>query len=210
MEGHLLEFTLPVTDPEGDVLAAWVDYLPPAAALDPSTMVFSWVPGFESAGTYEHVTLHVSDGVNEIQTTVTFAIAPSDRGPVLVAPVDRSLREGDELQLYIQGYDPDGEPVIFSSALLPPGAFLDPNTGQFSWTPDYTQAKIGRFEVPFTVTSEDGTTTKTTTFTILNANGAPSLDNLAGWRGFEGQRLAFVPFAFDPDNPLSRYLLWAS
>ncbi len=118
-EGQPLEMILPVVDPDGDTLAAWVDALPPGAVFDSMTLRFSWTPDFESAGTFEDVTFHFSDGVNEVSAAITFAIAPGDRGPVLTVPAARTLREGDRLRFYLQGSDPDGEPVTFSSPLLP-------------------------------------------------------------------------------------------
>src|SRR5262249_25682457 len=153
--------------------------LPPGAALDTGRRRFVWTPDFDSAGTYQDVTFHFSDGVNEVTAKVTFAIAPADQPPVLVAPADRTLREGDHLRVYVHGYDPDGEPVKFESALLPPGATLDPNSGLFDWTPDYYMAET--YHVPFTVTNGRDRVTKTATFTVLNANGAPVFDNLTGF-----------------------------
>ena len=48
---------------------------------------------------------------------------------------DRTIQEGNRLRFYLEGGDPDGDPVVFLSKLLPPGSFLDPNTGLFDWTP---------------------------------------------------------------------------
>ncbi|MGO8658368.1 Ig domain-containing protein, partial [Rhizobium ruizarguesonis] len=66
--------------------------------------------------------------------------------------------------------------MIFSSALLPGGAFLDPATGAFEWTPSFTQA--GTYIIPFSVSDGTNTTEITTTFTVVNANGAPVFDEL--------------------------------
>ncbi len=198
-EGVPLFLNLPVVDPEGDPLAVWADYLPPGAILDPAALRFTWAPDFDSAGTYQDVTFHFSDGINEVTRKVTFQIAPTDQPPVLIVPAERTLREGDHLRFYLNGYDPDGQAVHFESYLLPPGAKLDPNTGLFDWTPDYYMA--GTYQVPFTVTNGTQRVTKTTTFTVLNANGAPVIDVLDGARLFEGQPFVISAFAYDPDNP---------
>ena len=63
------------------------------------------------------------------------------------------MREGDHLRFTLQGSDPDGGPVTYSSAALPAGATLDPNTGVFDWAVGYDQA--GTLTVPFTVTSAE-------------------------------------------------------
>jgi large repetitive protein len=198
-EGQSLSLPLPVIDPDGDPLAVWADAIPPGAALDPAALRLIWTPDFASAGTYENVTFHFSDGVNEVTAKVTLVIAPADQPPVLVPPADRTIREGDRLRFYLQGYDPDGDPVKFESYLLPPGAKLNPNTGLFDWTPTYYAE--GVYEVPFTVTNGRERATETATLTVINANGAPVFDDLSGFRVFEGQGVSFSAFAFDPDNP---------
>src|SRR5205823_11799830 len=124
---------------------------------------------------------------------------PADQPPVLVAPAGRTLREGDHLRFYLDGYDPDGDRVKFESHLLPPGAKLDPNTGLFDWTPSYTAA--GTYVVPFSVSNGTERVTRSATFTVLNANGAPVFDNLPGFRLYEGQPFVISVFAFAPDNP---------
>src|SRR5205807_6760684 len=136
---------------------------------------------------------------NEVTSQVTFSVAPADQPPVLVTPADRTLREGDHLRFYVHGYDPDGDAVTLQSYMLPPGATLDPKTGLFDWTPAYYMH--GTYQVPFTVTNGQQSVTKTATFTVLNANGAPVFDILQGFRLFEGQPFVISAFAFDPDNP---------
>ena len=199
VEGQLIRFILPVVDLDGDQLAAWVDGLPPGASLDPRSLTFTWTPDFYSAGTYEDVSFRFSDGILETSITMTFLIEPADQGPELIQPIDRTLREGDRLRFYLRGSDPDGTPVTFSSYLLPPGARLDLHTGLFDWTPDYYMA--GTYTVPFTVSSGELSVTKSATFTVMNANGAPVFDELTGWRIAEGQPLALSAFAYDPDHP---------
>src|SRR5262249_41799290 len=134
-EGSEIRFALPVTDPDGDPLAVYADNMPPGATVDAAALRFTWTPDFDAAGTYPDVTFHFNDGVNDVTDKVTFLIAPTAQPPVFVQPPDRTVREGDHLRFYLNGYDPDGGTVAFHSYLLPPGATLDPNTGLFDWTP---------------------------------------------------------------------------
>src|SRR5262249_21824166 len=87
----------------------------------------------------------------------------------------------------------------YSSNLLPGGATLDPTTGVFEWTPAFFQA--GTFDIPFSVSDGQNTTTLTTRFTVLNVNAPPVFDDLGRWEVQENQQLRFRAFAFDPDNP---------
>ena len=200
-EGDVIEFDLPITDPDGDGLAAWIDGLPPGAVIDPQALSFRWTPDFESAGTYPNVAFSFSDGIHQVSSAVTFVIAPADQPPELVLPEQRVVREGDRVRLAVQGFDPDGATVTFSSHLLPPGATLHPDTGVFDWTPKFFHASPDPYEVPITVSSGESSVTKTMAITVINANGAPVFDDLTGWRIFESQPMNFSAFAEDPDNP---------
>ncbi|MEM9587454.1 MAG: putative Ig domain-containing protein, partial [Planctomycetota bacterium] len=200
-EGEPIELVLPVVDPDEDPIAIWVDRLPPGGIVDPVTRTFRWTPGFDTAGTYEGVQFHFSDGLNEVVGQTTFLIAPADQPPELVLPAEQIVREGDRLRFAVQGSDPDGTPVTFSSHFLPPGATLHPLTGVFDWTPDFFQATDQAYEVPITVTSGEMSITRSISITVINANGAPVFDDLNEWRIFESQPLSLSTFAFDPDNP---------
>ncbi len=102
-EGADISFALPAVDAEGDPLAVWADNIPPGAVVDTIARRFSWTPGYDTAGTYENVTFHFSDGINDVTAKVTFLIAPTDQPPALVQPIDRNIREGDHLRFYLNG-----------------------------------------------------------------------------------------------------------
>ncbi len=200
-EGTTIEFTLPVSDPDGDRLAVWVEGMPPGAILDPVSLTFAWTPDFDSAGSYENVQFFVTDGVNLVSTRTNFAIAPADQAPQLILPANRVVREGERLRFAINGFDPDGDRVSYRSFMLPPGARLDPNTGIFDWTPDFYLHSEDAYVVPITVTSGGESVTRSFEITVLNANGPPIFDDLAGFRTAEDQPFGFSAFAYDPDNP---------
>ena len=198
-EGQSLQIALGATDPQGLPLISWADNLPPGAVYDTAAETLNWVPAGGQAGTYPDVEFFVSDGVSTVSVATTLLIAPVDQPPTLVRPADRTVLEGESIHIALQAADPDGDPLSFSSAMLPGGAYLDPNTGVFDWTPAYFQH--GVYEVPFTVSDGQLSVTQITTFTVLNANAPPQFDNLAGWRVYEGQDVNFRAFAFDPNNP---------
>jgi len=198
-EGKAIKLNLAATDADGDNLQYWVDNLPPGASFDPKTKIFTWVPSYESAGTYEDVRFVVTDGVKEVVTTTTFLIAQGNQAPSLLPISDRTFLEGDNLRIQLQGSDTENDKLTFSSNLLPGGSFLDPNKGIFEWTPGFFQA--GEYEIPFTVSDGKLTTTETFKLEILNVNAAPKFDNLGNWAVAEGQTINFRAFAFDGDNP---------
>ncbi|MEM9272984.1 MAG: CARDB domain-containing protein, partial [Cyanobacteria bacterium P01_F01_bin.143] len=204
-EGELIELNISASDADGDRLEYWADNLPAGASFDSETRIFSWIPGFDAARTYEDVTFIVSDGVNQVATTTTFLITPANQAPILLPIVPKTYVEGDAIRFQLQASDPDTvgangrSPLQFNSNLLPGGAFLDPNTGVFEWTPEFFQA--GEYSIPFTVSDGEAATTEIAQLEILNVNAAPVFNNLDSWFAVEGQNVNFRAFAFDPDNP---------
>ena len=199
IEGQLFEIGLVASDPDGDALLWRVDNLPPGAVFDPRRWTLTWTPDYESAGTYPDVRFVVSDGWQRAEASVTLLVAPVDRPPVVVRPPDRTIREGERLRFHVQAEDPDHGAISFSSALLPPGALLHPETGLFDWTPAYDQA--GTYEIPWEVSDSQGTVTAESTIEVLNVNAPPVFGPLQGLQVAEGQPLSLRAFAFDPDNP---------
>jgi len=81
------------------------------------------------------------------------ATAGSNDPPIVdVPPVYRSF-PGFDIAYPIPATDPEGGGLDFSSAELPPGATLDPQTGLLSWTPG--PMDTGAYEIPVEV-ADDG------------------------------------------------------
>jgi hypothetical protein len=134
-EGQALTIPVQATDADGDKLIYWASNLPPGATFDEQHQELIWTPGFQSAGTYSGVTFVVSDGLHQVSETTTIVIAPTPQAPTLLKPSDFVANEGVPIRIALQASDPDGKPLTYSSDNLPPGSFLDPNTGVFEWTP---------------------------------------------------------------------------
>ncbi|MAE66325.1 MAG: hypothetical protein CMJ18_18805, partial [Phycisphaeraceae bacterium] len=198
-ELEILELTIVATDPDGDLVLLFADNLPPGAVLDVERGVMVWQPDGDDAGTYPDVRFTASDGRRSTTVSTTILIAPTNQAPSFIRPADRTIRQGDTLQLRIAGADPDLDPLTYSSTNLPPGATLHPITGLFEWTPQFIYE--GDFTFPITVSDGALFTTKSSTVTVINVNGAPSFDPLGPFVVQEGQQLQFSFLAFDPDNP---------
>ncbi|MBL8480671.1 MAG: putative Ig domain-containing protein, partial [Rhodocyclaceae bacterium] len=198
-EGVPLQIAINAADADGDPLIYWADHLPAGATFDATRQVFSWTPDFHSAGTYPDLRFTASDGTHRVSLTLPVAIAPSPQPPQFLQPPALTALEGDHLSYQLQASDVDGEALSYASDLLPPGAFLNPNTGLFEWTPDYTQH--GVYQIPVSVTNGQGTVTKNLLISVQNVNGVPEFLSLDNFQTREGQILLFRAQAFDPDNP---------
>ncbi|WP_353955672.1 putative Ig domain-containing protein [uncultured Sphingobium sp.] len=184
--------------PESQPLTYWADGLPAGATFDPATRAFSWLPGYESAGTYD-VRFFVTDGLSRDEVVVTLFVAERNEPPQVVPVADRIAREGDFVNFRINASSRSDRELSYGAETLPFGATLNPTTGEFSWTPNYIQN--GVYDIAFFVTDGETLVRFVTKITVENANAAPVFDQLDGWQVLEGQQLAFNIFAFDPDNP---------
>ena len=199
-EGTRIEFSVGAVDPDLDPVTVWADNLPAGASFDPETRLFSWLPGYDDAGTYPDVRFFAADAVSQVSSSVTLLVGEGRQPLTLVKPADRSVQEGDRIRFYLlRPRETPPRSSTFSSELLPWGATLHPETGLFEWTPRFTQD--GVYDVPFTVSDGVESVAVTTRFTVTNANGAPVFDPQDGWQVLEGQPLRINAFAYDPDNP---------
>ncbi len=158
-----------------------------------------WTPGYGQAGLYQGVRLSVSDGTATVTRSFDLKVVDTNAPPVLRGVPDRIVREGDTVTIRLAALDFDGDTLLYSTSALPPGAQLNPSTGEFSWIVGYDQA--GTYRVPFVAYDGTWVTQVATTITVLNRNAAPIFEPLGRWEIVEGQPLSFFAFAVDPDNP---------
>ncbi len=138
-----------------------------------------------------------SDGIGDVCT---------NRPPILNPIGNKTVNEGQLLELTITAIDPDEDTLNYSASNLPSGANFDPVTQKFSWTPDYTQA--GNYSVLFTVTDNGSppmSTSEEITIAVGNVNRPPVLDSIGSRQVNEGQLLKFTITASDPDGDALTY-----
>ena len=150
------------SDPDGDLIEFGVTSLPPGAVFDKATATFTWTPTATQARIY-YIQFWIRDSAPlTTKETVTITVLDANRPPVLTAVDDRTVYEGQLLEISLSGTDPDGTALTYSATGIPAGATLNPSTGQFTWTPGYDRA--GDYPVTFSVS--DGTTSDTENIVI--------------------------------------------
>jgi hypothetical protein len=175
-ENELLEFTLTATDPDGDIAYYEVTQgLPDGAEFDPNTQTFSWIPDYTQAG--EHVVYFAvydscdPDALNDYEE-ITITVENVNRAPVLEPIGDKTGKVDELLEFTLEAKDPDDDLLTYSAKMLtadetedlPAGATLNPVAGEFSWTPDYTQA--GSYQIRFSVSDGNLTTEEVIIITV--------------------------------------------
>ncbi|PSB57202.1 putative Ig domain-containing protein [Chamaesiphon polymorphus] len=206
-EGQKLEIKVNASDLDSSqTLQYWANKLPGGATFNPDTHILSWTPSDGSAGTYNGVEFFVSDGIETVSQTVNIIIAATNQAPYLQRPVDRTIREGETVKFKLNTIDPDSPNLTYSSKYLPTGAIFNPNTGEFEWTPDYTQA--GDYNVGFTVSDGNNQSFALGAIKVLNVNAAPIFDKLGNWEIQAEKTLSFNALATDPDRPIDGNLTY--
>lgn len=151
-----LSFTPEASDPDGDDLTFTLLDGPEGLELDATTGELSWTPAVGQAG--EHpVRLEVTDdGTPPLTTPLALSLVIVDRDSPDNQPP--RLRErgvyrtypGFPIRFSLEATDPDEQDLLHEAEDLPAGAELDPETGEFTWTP--TEEQLGPFYVPVRVT----------------------------------------------------------
>src|SRR5690606_21072054 len=106
-----------------------------------------WTPTLDDLGS-QVVTVTVTDGGNGNSghvladfETFQIIVRETNSAPQVNTPDRIQAREAETLVLDIAGTDPDGDHLRYDAqSQLPPGANLNPATGQLTWTPNYQQA----------------------------------------------------------------------
>ena len=146
-EGALLAFNVSASDSNlGQSLTyALVNKPPAGAAIDPNTGHFTWQPE-ETQGPGEYViTVQVTDnGLPALSTATTVRVNVTEVNTLPVVPVipDQAVVVGHTLRFQVIGSDSDVpiQRLIYSIPNGSPiGAGMNPDSGEFSWTPSFDQ-----------------------------------------------------------------------
>ncbi len=201
-EGETLTFQYQAIDPEGQQLTYSLVNPPAGAIIDSATGLFTWTPDFNQSGNYDIVAV-VSDGnLTDTSRTAVVVVLESNRLPQFTAVLpDTTIAEGQTLTFTYAAIDEDGEELLFSILPgSPSGSSIDPNTGEFSWTPTFSQAGTRLVIIgvrdPSNVIVRD-----TAVVTVTNTNREPSFVNTMPDQGpiVVGDTLRFKYTATDPD-----------
>ena len=200
-----LNFGVSATDAE-DTPSLDASPLPDGAIFTDNgdgTGIFDWTPDYTQANSYD-VTFTATDDTGAVDTEVV-TITVNEAGnqtPVLTSIGAQSTSENINLNFGVSATDAEDTPSLDASP-LPDGATFTDNgdgTGEFDWTPDYTQANS--YDVTFTATDDTGAVdTEVVTITVNEAgNQSPVLASIGAQSTTENVNLNFGVSATDAED----------
>ncbi|HEX6994426.1 MAG TPA: putative Ig domain-containing protein [Gammaproteobacteria bacterium] len=201
--GTAYSFTPTADDIDGDTLTFTLQNGPGWATFDASTGSLEGTPDADDAGTYNGITISVSDGAASAKLG-PFSIvvtAPSENQPPIISGFPaRSVLQGQEYVFTPSASDADGDPLTFSIANRPSWASFDTATGRLSGRPDADDVGFSRLIV---ISVSDGKATAALPgfrIRVDAANTPPTISGSPATEVAQGQTYSFTPSATDADG----------
>ncbi|MBN1958029.1 MAG: tandem-95 repeat protein [Desulfuromonadales bacterium] len=149
-----------------------------------------------------------TDGTNESVYSNTVHSPPvtsSNSAPELSSIGNKSVLENALLNFTVIANDADGDALTYGVENLPDGAGFNSTTGQFSWTPNFTQS--GLYNLVFSVTDGTASDSEAIQITVTDVvNNQPPVLNPIGTQTIgEGSQLIFTISGSDPDGDALTY-----
>jgi hypothetical protein len=181
-EGQLLGFTATATNPGSPTFSLFG--APSGATIDPITGAFGWTPTeAQGPGTFAFV-VRLTDGATVDDRPITVQVGEVNVAPTLSGvPAAVTAVPGSTVAFTATATDPDlvsGLPNAHTFSLVgaPVNAWIDPDTGEFSWTPNETNL-LGTYTFKVRV-ADDGVPSLHDTKTIVVNLTAAGLVNSGG------------------------------
>ncbi|HGJ63868.1 TPA: choice-of-anchor D domain-containing protein, partial [bacterium] len=157
-----------------------------------------------------NLTVGDTKAVNQVRaffedlTPVTFIATVGNTAPVLQPIGNKEVNEGASLKIKVSATDVNIDDVLtFSTSTLPANSTFDPVTGIFTFNPNYTQA--GVYNITFKVSDGFAEDSELVTITVKNVNQPPVLNPIGSRSVDEGNELAILVSANDPDGDVLIY-----
>ncbi|MBI4452289.1 hypothetical protein HY637_02585 [Candidatus Woesearchaeota archaeon] len=202
----------PINVREGDTIRI----LPNAYDLDGDSIKITYsgfmtsdtyATDFDDAGAYE-VKVTANDGSLETTKIAQIVINNTNRAPVFEKVPDRKVKEGEEVVILLDSYDPDGDSLRYSIENPPENYALEGNV--FTWTPSYSTAARGELknlEIIFVVGDGRLAAKQIAVIQVEDRNRAPKIINGTSTVFADANVPVFMfVSAMDPDGDALSYV----
>ncbi|MCT7981582.1 putative Ig domain-containing protein, partial [Laspinema olomoucense] len=204
--GSTYLYQLPRTDSDGDPLTFNFLQSPTGMELDAEGRIV-WTPTPSQFGSHP-ISLEVSDG--EDTTTLSWTLNVSNqtvnRAPSITSTPNLITNLERVYQYQLEGFDPDGDLLLWTLDKAPSGMVIDPNSGMLSWQPNATQ--LGEHTIAIRVTDATGYFVgQEFDLTVRGINTPPQIVSVPITAAAVGQEYRYQIASTDIENDGRRYSL---
>lgn len=197
-----VEYSDPDKEDEGKLVIT-AENLPEGATFEAATAQFNWTPTYDQSGDYPGITVNLNDpaGLGDSKS-FNLKVNHVNRTPELAAIPATGGAENSAISFALSGTDPDIEDegkLMYACLNLPAGATLDARSGEFTWTPNFTQA--GEYTLNFKISDPAGLAAEqSAVITVSDVNRVPILNAVANATVNEDQQLKINLVGSDEDT----------
>ncbi len=223
-EGELVKLQLPEFDQDGHELAYSFEETKSAEKSAEIDSVGKWQTDYKDAGEY-NIKVIASNGEFSAEQKVKISVINVDRAPILKLPAAVGINEGEELKVFIDAEDPDGDKVEIIFNQIPAGAEFSDKTGVVTWKVPYDviARKPGRlnnllnrlrwekyllnrksFLLDVEACDEELCALGTANITVYNTNQPPIITNVEVSEAKETDTVEISVNSFDPDLDITK------
>ncbi len=198
--GQQYMFLPDASDPDGQALTFSITNRPNWATFSPKNGRLSGTPSAQHVGTYEAVTISVSDGAADATLTFTITVIPQNNPPRISGTPASTVEAGQPYQFLPSASDADGDSLSFSVSNKPGWASFNLNTGLISGTP--TSADVGTYSNIVIAVTDGAQQSSLAPFTVqvTAPNRAPTISGSPVASVTANEAYNFLPSASDPDG----------
>jgi hypothetical protein len=171
-EDSAYAFLPSASDADGDNLSFSISNRPSWASFNSATGRLSGTPNNDHVGTYENITITVSDGKSVVSLApFSIQVINTNDAPTITGNPAGSVDAGNVYGFQPVASDPDGDSLTFSIQNRPAWASFNTSTGRLTGTP--TASDVGTYS-DIRITVSDGTVgTALATFSLTVNSTAP-------------------------------------
>ena len=191
------------SDSDGDSLTYSL-VSPPEGMTITEKGVISWTPDYNQSG--DHViTVKVEDDNGGVATeSFTIKVYDDNHWPEITPISNLEINENELFTQQVEATDPDDDVLTYSILYFPDGMVIS-ETGEISWTPDYTQS--GHYVISVRVNDGKMTTSESFSLAVNNVNRLPVFTTLPDTTATENVFFTMQVSANDADNDYLTYSL---
>lgn len=210
--GGLIRFIIQVTDIDipQQFITFGISNAPPGASIHPTTGEFVWqVPTDFPISTNIITVFATDDGIPPQTSQAVFRIivAAVNNPPVIQRIDNLIVDEGQTIRIQVNATDPDvGQSLMFYLDQAPQGAFINPNTGLFEWTPSELQGP-GDYTIAIRVMDNgvpQASAVVSFVISVREVNQPPLILSVARQYFYVGEEMNLQIVATDNDVPIQK------